>query len=553
MRLGPSPYTLLSALLIAAALPPWDFHLLVWIALIPWMRRVCRSNTLVEAAVQGFWLSFGVALLASYWLAVAMREFLVLPWPAGVLGLLVYASAFPQPQWVVFGPLLQVAARSLRTRPSQRYALGASLALALLYTGLDWALPRLFDVGLGYALHDAANLRQIADLGGVDGITCLIVLVNLLVWQLVELRFAPAHGADGSVQSFRGAALWVRVGLVVALISAAALYGTLRNQQLAESGVEPSRIVRAGLVQGSVDNSVRLAWAAGDDRAAERQLSTYMLLTEEFIGQPERPELVVWPEATFPGVFRQPGSKLQRGRGVKFDRQVLRLGVPMVFGAYDMKEERGRRTLFNSLFVITPNYDRVGGMGSVQHYYKHELLPFAETLPGLSQSDRLREWLPTLGFFGSGPGAAALPVALPGGDLVRLGPIICSESLSSKHVLDTAKEGAELILNIGSDGWFGPYGEPEFHLAISKFRSIETRLPQIRAANTGISALILPTGEVARRSEWGEERTMTLNVPIGPPRSTLMLAWGDWFGPTALVLGSAFALLLQRSARRSRG
>jgi apolipoprotein N-acyltransferase len=90
----------------------------------------------------------------------------------------------------------------------------------------------------------------------------------------------------------------------------------------------------------------------------------------------------VWPEATFPGVFRKPASKFQEGRGVKFDRQVMRLNVPIVFGAYDTEEEDGQRTLFNSLFSITPNYDKPGRPGFVQSYRKHKLLPFAETIPG---------------------------------------------------------------------------------------------------------------------------------------------------------------------------
>lgn len=548
---GPSRRTLLSALLIAGAFPPWDLDFLVWIALIPWMRCVSESETFARAVLQGFWLSVGVALLAAYWLALAMREFLALSWPVAILGLFVYAATVAQPQFLVFAPLFRAGVRRVRTQSSDAYALCGCLALALLYAGLDWALPRLFDVGLGYSLHAAPNLRQIADLGGVDLITCLIVLVNLLLWQLTEFRFGYTAGPEHPGRVGGKAAPLLRAGLVVALLGSASVYGELRNRQLAESDAESTRIVRVGLVQGSVPNDVRLAWAAGDDRAAERQLSTYMLLTEELIGQPIPPELVIWPETTFPGVFRQPGSKLQRGRGVKFDRQILKMRAPIVFGAYDMTEEGGRRTLFNTLFSITPKYDRVGGMGVVQRYHKRELLAFAEYLPGLSRSDWLRQKLPSLGFFGRGPGAMTLPILLSDGRSVQLGPIICSEALYPQHVIDTARKGSELILNVGSDGWFGAYGEPEFHLAISKFRSIETRLPQARAANSGISALILPTGEVTQRSQLGEQRIMNLDVPLGRLQSTLMLEWGEWFGPTALFLGSALALLLGLIHRRS--
>jgi apolipoprotein N-acyltransferase len=110
-------------------------------------------------------------------------------------------------------------------------------------------------------------------------------------------------------------------------------------------------------------------------------------------------------------------------------------------------------------------------------------------------------------------------------------------------VIDAARKGSQIILNVGSDGWFGASGEPEFHLAISRFRSIETRLPQIRAANTGISALILPNGAIAQRSALGEKQILNLEVPIAHSRETLMTAFGDWFGRVALVLAIGFVLL----------
>ena len=104
-------------------------------------------------------------------------------------------------------------------------------------------------------------------------------------------------------------------------------------------------------------------------------------------------------------------------------------------------------------------------------------------------------------------------------------------------------------MNVGSDGWFGPYGEPQFHLAISKFRSIETRLPQVRAANTGISALILPNGALAERSELGQEQILNLEVPIGEGPGALMVEWGDWFGRASLIAGIGFVLLLGLASR----
>lgn len=538
--IAPRLRTLLSALLIALAYPPWDFEFLVWIALVPWLSGLTRVQTRGRSLVQGFWLSFCVGILAAHWLSYAIHEFLAVPWPIAVLGLIVFSTSCAQPQFLFFAPLFHWIAGGAQSRRLLPWF--TVVGLALCYSGLDWLVPRLFDVGLGYALHDAANLRQLADLGGVGALTFLIVLVNLLVWELAEACVRQPR-ADAALAS--------RAGWIALLCGAVFFYGVMRNRDMAALAESPDFILRAGLVQGNVPNDVRLAWARGDDRAAERQLSAYMLLTEEFIEQTPGPDLVVWPETTFPGVFRKPASKLQEGRSVKFDRQVLRLDVPIVFGAYDMAESDGRRTLFNSLFAITPSYERPGRQGSVQRYRKHELLAFAETIPGLSEGSWLHRLLPTLGFFGRGPGAEVLRILTPDGRSVRVSPIICSESLDSQHVIDGARQDSQLILNIGSDGWFGPHGEPDFHLAISRFRSIETRLPQIRSANTGISALILPSGEIARRSELGERQILNLEVPIGRTPETRMVRWGDWFGRVSLVLAAGFVVLRAMGRRSS--
>jgi len=299
-------------------------------------------------------------------------------------------------------------------------------------------------------------------------------------------------------------------------------------------------------VQGNVANAVRLAWARGDDRAAEKQLSAYMLPTEEWIGREPPLDLVVWPEATFPGIFRQAESAAQRGRANKFDRQVLRLGAPLLFGAYDREAADGEALLYNALFAITPRYDRPGAQGLVQRYRKHRLLPFAETVPGLSRDSALRRFLPPLPFFGRGPGAQLFAVETPQRDRVRIAPAICSESLAADHAIEGARLGADLILNVGSDGWFGTWGEPQLHLAIAKLRSVETRLPQVRAANTGISALILPGGALVGASELDRPTTRVLEVPLAPPPPTLFVRFGDWFGRASIPVAVVLLLVVSR-------
>ena len=95
------------------------------------------------------------------------------------------------------------------------------------------------------------------------------------------------------------------------------------------------------------------------------------------------------------------------------------------------------------------------------------------------------------------------------GKPVRVGASICYEDLFPAHAIGLARRGAELIVNVSNDSWFGDYGLPQDHLIAAKLRTIETRLPQVRATNTGYSALILPTGDVVERSEYGVRTSMS--------------------------------------------
>jgi apolipoprotein N-acyltransferase len=509
---------------------------------VPWFGALARPGGSLRAVLLGWALSFVIGLSSGWWVAPATRAFLELSWPASIAMLLVFAATCAQPHLLLAAPLIRWGARRLERGASVSHSVMICLCLALLYTALDALVPRLFDAGLGYALHSAPRMRQLADLGGVSLLTFSIVLGNLLVWRAwVAVRARPVQRTMILAHVVLAAAGW----------SAAALYGGARNRANARALEASERALQVGVIQGNVANDVRLAWARGDDRAAEKQLAAYMLPTEELAGDSPQPELIVWPEAAYPAVFQQPRSTFQRGRANKFDRQVLRLNRPIAFGAYDLETVNGERALYNSLFVITPRYDNPGSMGTVQRYHKHELLPFAETIPGVSQNAWFRRHLPSLGFFRSGEGPGGFEITTPRGEHVALGPIICSESLSAQHVLATARRGADILLNVGSDGWFGRFGEPQFHLAVARIRSVETRLPQVRAANTGISALILPGGEIAARSVLGVETALNINVPLTVAGESLIMRWGDWFGGASLASGLLLAVFLM--ARRSAG
>jgi apolipoprotein N-acyltransferase len=162
----------------------------------------------------------------------------------------------------------------------------------------------------------------------------------------------------------------------------------------------------------------------------------------------------------------------------------------------------------------------------------------------------VRGLLPWLGTWKRGPGPQSLDFPLREGRVLKVAPLICYEAIFPGYVAQAVSKGAELIVTISNDSWFGTSAGPKLHLTLAAFRSIETRLPQVRATNSGISAYISPTGELVREVETGQRAGVVMTIPPIEHIGTLMVAWGDWFGPTALISGVvlliAQALLLRK-------
>ena len=138
-RHGPAPGTLVSGFLISIAFPPLEFHLLIWVALIPWLLTLRRCKSLVDAVGQGFWLNFLTGLGLSHWIVYAVPQYLGVSLVFGFIALCVYGLC-SQLQFVVFAPIFHWLVR----RGHGPLAIRRLVLAALLYTGLDWMIPNLF-------------------------------------------------------------------------------------------------------------------------------------------------------------------------------------------------------------------------------------------------------------------------------------------------------------------------------------------------------------------------------------------------------------------------
>lgn len=550
-QIAPDWRTIVSALLIVLSFPPFDLYFLIWFALVPWFFVLHGASTPRRALVQGLWLSFLMTLGGFSWVAFVLHQFAGLPWAVAIIGLLLF-GLICQPQFLIFAPAFTFFHKRLdASRRTGLTMLAAGAFFALTYSGVDWILPKLFVDTLGHSFYQAHRLRQAADIGGAHLLTFIVLLVNYAIWWLA-LNFQQTRRRG--VWQFGGALPPATPLLIVAAIASGSawIYGSTRYSALQGIIQNPVEKLQAAVIQGNIGDIEKLASEKGIRSAAEKVVGTLLGMSDHALSTGDRkPDVVIWPETSYPSTFRTPQTPDELARDQLVERFVQERQIPLLFGGYDRMGGED----FNSLFFLHPQPVQLekGETSDQQVYHKNILLLFGEYIPGMEHIQFLKDLFPQIGNFGRGEGPEVFNVPLaPTPEhpdrtdrVLKTGPIICYEALFPNYVIDAARMGSQMILNITNDSWFGPYQEPQLHLSLVIFRSIETRLPQLRSTNTGISALILPDGTISHQTRIGEPEIMNVSVPLIAPVSTLMLKWGDWFGPHALalgLLGSAFLL-----------
>lgn len=518
--------TALACRLYARFEAPWD--VLGWVALVPWLLALDRVHTVVQALLAGLLAAVVFEVAVFGWFGRAIDAYAGAPAGTGLAML------------VLFAPILQpqCPATAVASWAARRRGLGpvrTALVLAGAYVGAEWLVPKLFGDTLGYGLWPAPWWRQAADVFGVPGLTAVLVVANVALAEAVRRAWGSGRGARAALRPLAAAA---------ALAAGLAAYGAWRLAALHPPAGTPP-LLRAAVVQTSLRRYAALAAELGTWDAVRLILDTHFALSDEALARGPV-DVVVWPETVYPTTFGSPKSP----DGAAFDREiagfVARIGVPLVFGSYDV--EAGAE--YNAAVFLPPPVD---GRAEFSSYRKASLFPLTERVPSLLDSDALRGWLPWLGTWKAGAPPRAVPLALPGGRTIGVGPLICYDVLEPSHALAAARDGADVIVTLSNDSWFDDGPGPRLHLVGAAFRSIETRRPQVRATNTGISAVIDAAGEIGASAGVDERAAVVAVVPAGPAGTTPLVRFGSWLPPVAVVLaGLALGLPAGRAFSGSR-
>ncbi len=485
-----------------------------FVALVPWLLALDTTRTVAGAACSGLTMSLGFVVAVLAWFGFAIAHYAGADSAIGVL-IVLAASPLLQPQFIVFALVRHFVGR-------RHGAVVRALAGASAWVAAEWLFPKLLGDTLGHGLYPSHLLRQFADVGGAAGITFLLILANEAAAAAVVRR------RDGA------RALAKPLAMAACVVILMAGYGGVRLSMLSAAPASTGTPLRVGMVQSNIVDYERLRREMGAYEVVRHVLDTHYAMSREAV-EKHRVDALLWSETVYPTTFGNPKSE----GGAELDREIQEFvsaaGVPLVFGTYDL--DAGGE--YNAAAFLRPQAAPLG------FYRKTDLFLFTEYVPQWLDGPTFRRWMPWVGTWTRGDGARVFPLQLADGREIPVTPLICLDDVNSSLAIDGRRLGAQAILGMSNDSWFtGHPAGANLHLAVAAFRSIETRLPQLRVTNSGVSAVIDATGTVVASTAMDEQKILIGEVQTGEPPATLMVAWGEWVGRA----GFAFLLLMALSA-----
>ena len=501
---------ILSGILLFAAFPSYDFPILAWVAMIPLFLVLAHSKPLPAFFIA---VIFGVVFYTGiFWWMFDLSKYRVLH--HAILG--VYLT----PLMGFFGWAVCIIAR--RLGPAAAFAAAPFIWISLEYIrsnfdflSLPWGL-------LAHSQYQHPILIQISAITGAYGISFLIVLVNAAVAAILypACLILKKHQPTADRQLTKMGTIAI-AGTAFILLGLTVSFGYFKT-----SRVVPGKEIKVSLIQGNIKQSKK--W---DPKYGSAIMQTYAGLTQK--AAEEKPALIIWPETATPrsitenyGLYRQVKKIAQQA------------GSPLLLGSSELqkhkKNDHSDRKYFNSAFLIYSKPVRK----KVPRYDKINLLPFSEYIPYKEKIPWSYLGIPDVGSY------------LPGEEFTifvledfRFGVTICWENIFPRVVRQFIQNGAQFIINITNEAWFGESAAPYQFLSMSVFRAVENSVTIVRCGNTGVSCIIDPCGRiVSRLKDLNGQDIFVRGVLTGPvtltESKTFYTKFGDLIVYLSMVAGA---------------
>ncbi len=483
-----------SGLLLTGSFPKFNWYFFAWIAFVPLFCSI-RNKGSGPSFKLGFLAGMAHYITLLYWIAGVMKTYghLSIPVSWSILLLLViylslYLASFAaivssiknrsnhSPAWVWLAPFLWVGLEYIR---------------ATFLSGFPWE-------NLGYSQYNLLPLIQISDILGVYGLSALIMAANLALFHIWN-----AFSGKRTIP-------WKPIVLLGFLIVGSLIYGTWRIKQV-EIATKIASKQEVSLIQGNIDQSKK--WV---ESFQGQTIKRYKDLTGRVLKS--HPDVVVWPETALPFYFLD--DKFLTKQVVEFIRTTKSY---FVIGSPSFHAEKKQVHYFNSAYLLGPAGNVLG------KYDKVHLVPYGEYIPFQRFFPFLGKIVESVGNFESGKKGQVLSM-----NSGKVGILICFEAIFPELARTMTQNGAQFLVNITNDAWFGTSSAPYQHLSMAVFRAVETRRAVARAANTGISAFIDPTGRIFSQTPLFKKAVCSHSLPL-MDQMTFYVSYGHLFAGLCVI------------------
>ena len=519
---------------LAGPLPPWR-AVFAWFGLAPLLAAILSAKCakgprpLRHGFLLGYLCGFLWYMGNCYWIRDTMSKYGDLPAIVPVLLLVGFSLVLG----LYFGLFTLGVALVRQASGSTKLALAAA---PIFWAGIELAASRITSVPwdqLGYSQVDNALVNPLAPWTGVYGISFVIVAVSALIAGGLIIERCPPK------PFWQGRKPWGIAGALLMMGLSLGFDLPPRN---------PAPTATAVLIQPNLDVSGDNRWSAPGEwdkhiaqftQLAGEQCKTYIAGIPQAGASngeivcppyPTRPDLVAWPES--PAPFDETDPKFEKAlKGISASVQ-----APLVVGniGWDYDDPAREWHYYNSALIVGADGNKVG------RYDKIHLVPFGEYIPFQNLLRFAHKLTGRVSTFSRGAGPKVFRLPTSNGEAHRYGVFICYESAFADEIRHFAQLGAEVLVNISDDGWYGDTSAPWQHLNIVRMRAIENRRWILRDTNNGITAVIDPYGRV--RQSIPRHQTDALPAQFAfRDDITFYTAHGDVFGWLSVLLALGIA------------
>ncbi|MBI4683565.1 MAG: apolipoprotein N-acyltransferase [Nitrospirae bacterium] len=500
-----------SGILLGLGFPQFNLYPLAWAALVPLFAALRDKNT-KSAFYLGLLAGLIYFLGTIYWVYHSMYFYGGVPLILSILLLILlslsqalYVGAFA----VLFNFL------------SKRSSIPALFIAPVLWVTIEYIRTyTIFNFPwsiLGYSQYKFLPLIQISDITGVYGISFLVAAFNGAIYDAAVLW--PKKSDETPL-----AARWphaLSIIILVSILISSLFYGMGKLKE-----TDKGRKIRVSVIQGNVEQDKK--W---DSKFQTEVIDKYKRLSIKAAS--DNPDIIVWPESALPFVFEY--HKTLTEELVAFQKQLNRY---LLFGSVMSKvNTTGNNQLSNSAVLLSPD-------GSIKSVYdKIHLVPYGEYVPLRDLFPFVGKLVTAIGDFIMGEETTVMETTV-----AKIGPLICYEIIFPGLVRQFVDKGANVLVTITNDAWFGRTAAAYQHFSMAVFRAVENRVPVARAANTGISGFFDSRGRIINKSNLFVETILTEEISVGDKKS-FYTKHGDifaWFCITSSVLMIIFRLFFTK-------